>query len=94
MDFVLYSTDCGWDIEKSTYHDYCNKLNKSGIHWYAKKVKLYKNNETETSTVFVTINSAEDFITLSKALDQALIIDGTWDYCNFPELEIYDDYRE
>lgn len=39
MDFVLYSTDCGWDIEKSTYHDYCNKLNKSGIHWYTKKSK-------------------------------------------------------
>lgn len=37
MDFVLYSTDCGYAIEESTYHDYCNKLNKSGINWYAKK---------------------------------------------------------
>ena len=96
MDFVLYSTDCGWDIEKSTYHDYCNKLNKSGIRWYAKRVKLYKNNENqkEISTVFVTINSAEDFIALSKALNQELIIEGNHNYYNFPALEIYDDYRE
>lgn len=94
MDFVLYSTDCGYAIEESSYHDYCNKLNKSGVHWYAKKVKLYKDNERETPVVFVTINSAEDFIALSKALDEELIIKGNRDYCDFPELEIYDDYRE
>lgn len=91
MDFILYSTACGYDIMKSTYHDYCNKLNKSGIHWYIKKVKVYYEIE---SVVFVTINSAEDFITLSKALDEMLIIEGKQDNLDFPELEIYDDYRE
>ena len=91
MDFVLYSTDCGYAIEESSYHDYCNKLNKSGIHWYTEKVKLYNGIK---SAVFVTINSAEDFIALSKALDQELIIKGNQNHYNFPELEIYDDYRE
>lgn len=91
MDFVLYSTACGYDIEKSTYYDYCNKLNKSGIHWYTKKVKLYYE---IGSAVFVTINSVEDFITLSKALNEALIIKGKQDNLDFLELEIYDDYRE
>ena len=91
MDFILYSTACGYDIMESTYHDYYNKLNKSGIHWYIKKVKVYYGIE---SVVFVTINSAEDFITLSEALDEELIIKRNQDDLGFYELEIYDDYRE
>jgi hypothetical protein len=94
MDFVLYSTHCGWDIENSTYHDYYNKLNKAGVHWYAKEVKLNNNSRKETPVTFVTVNSAEDFIALSKALNQELIIEGNHHYWNFPVLEIYDDYRE
>ena len=94
MDFVLYSTEVGYNLE-NIRRNYHKTLEKTKLSWGTKVVKTCYGKEIPVT--FVTLNSITDLMTLTKAISNELIVHKN---DIFPEgvfageLEIYDDYRE
>lgn len=70
---------------------YKEKLLKNKIPYTDENVHYDEDLEVEAGKTYVELNSIEDIIKISKAVDTSLIV-STYD--KIPTIEIYDDYRE
>lgn len=93
MEFGLYSTENGYAIEKNSYRQYHKKLDETGLSWRVRPGTINPDrNGRRCPVTFVSLNSLEDLMLLKEALGYELIV--CQQSSEFPELEIYDDYRE
>ena len=92
MEFQVYSTRAGYDIEKCT-ENYLEIFKKVGIS-YRRENNISTGNEDymwHYGATIITLNSLDELMRLIKELSWSVIVN---DDEEFPEIEIYDDYRE